>query len=126
MVLKGARLYYFKSASSVEEVKGVVQLDATSCAKLESGKSSKKKAMFSVSTAKRTYYIYSDALEKSEAWVRALGDAARALSSGEGAKAASALEQLPAGVRASGGVTSEQVKAALRGSSESKASGLSA
>ena len=86
-VLKGRQLVYFEgqkvtlySPSKLQlimlvqdlEQKGLVELDASSLVQDERDKDKKKRLMFSVSTARRVFFIYADAITDMLQWMEAI------------------------------------------------------
>ena len=85
--MKGRQLVYFEgqkvtlySPSKLQlimlvqdlEQKGLVELDASSLVQDERDKDKKKRLMFSVSTARRVFFIYADAITDMLQWMEAI------------------------------------------------------
>lgn len=81
-VLKDRTLYYYKTPKD-QMFTGKLELEGSSQIREEP---QKKKTMFSISTAKRIYYMYADKPEEMKEWVEALS---KAVSKGTGAKPSS-------------------------------------
>ncbi|KYQ89736.1 pleckstrin (PH) domain-containing protein [Tieghemostelium lacteum] len=67
-VLKGKKLYYFKTKTDVEAT-GIIELEENSFVKTETDKDKKKKFMFSVGTPKRTFFIFSETEPDMKQWI---------------------------------------------------------
>jgi hypothetical protein len=70
-VLKGKQLVYFEGQRDSEQ-KGVVDLDANSLIQDERERDRKKRLMFSVSTARRVFFIYADSVTDMMQWMEAI------------------------------------------------------
>jgi len=70
-VLKGRQLYYFETQKD-SEPKGVIDLETNSVVRDESANDKKNRMMFSVSTARRIFYIYSKTEDDMKTWMEAI------------------------------------------------------
>eukprot|EP00026_Physarum_polycephalum_P007405 Phypoly_transcript_07465.p1 GENE.Phypoly_transcript_07465~~Phypoly_transcript_07465.p1 ORF type:complete len:285 (+),score=41.75 Phypoly_transcript_07465:53-907(+) len=70
-VLKGKQLVYFESQKDSEQ-KGIVDLDASSLVQDERDRDKKHRLMFSVSTARRVFFIYAESVTEMQQWMEAI------------------------------------------------------
>jgi len=74
-VLKGSKLWYFKSRSDTS-AKGFIELEATTLVRDESANNKKKKTMFSIQArglkGRRVFMMYADTQTESTEWIEAI------------------------------------------------------
>ncbi|KAN0045061.1 hypothetical protein ACTA71_006589 [Dictyostelium dimigraforme] len=70
-VLKGKKLFYFKSKSDIEAT-GLIELEQNSFVKEEKDKDKKKKYMFTVGTSKRVFYIFAETETDMKQWMESI------------------------------------------------------
>jgi len=84
-VLKGTKLWYFKSRSDTS-AKGFIELEATTLVRDEGANSKKKKTMFSIQArglkGRRVFMMYPDTQQETTEWIEAIRKNIAACSSG--------------------------------------------
>jgi hypothetical protein len=70
-VLKGKKLYYFKSKTDVEAT-GIIELEADSFVRDERDKDKKRRFMFSVGTSRRVFFMHADTEQEMRQWIEAI------------------------------------------------------
>jgi len=118
-VLKGRQLYYFETPKD-SEPKGVIDLEPNSIVRDEQANDKKHRKMFSVSTARRIFYIYSKTEDDMRAWMDAVQQNIHKIASTPGGNDVTAA-RLPAvgigkpgvGFEAAGTVTNAPPRARL-------------
>lgn len=83
-ILKGKTLYYYKSPKD-QTITGRIDLEPSSLVKEEPEKKKAATNMFSVTTAKRIFFMFPDKPEETEGWVAAIQKGIEIAKSGGGA-----------------------------------------
>ncbi|GAM24802.1 hypothetical protein SAMD00019534_079770 [Acytostelium subglobosum LB1] len=112
-VLKGKKLYYFKSKTD-DEATGLIEFEPDSYVKEDRDKEKKKRFMFSLGTSRRVFYIFAESETDMKQWIESIK---RNMEGGSAASTSPSVPKVPASTIESPPKTNGTQEKALNASS---------